>query len=85
MEYFELGDLQQYLVQPLPELEAQQIAYQLLEGLEQLHLDGYAHRDLKPEVSAFNDIRILLSSISILKRLEYFRDPEIPRLVGQNR
>lgn len=51
MEYFELRDLGICIKQPLPELEAQQITYQLLEGLEQLHLSGYAHRDLKPAVS----------------------------------
>ncbi|KAJ5968588.1 hypothetical protein N7501_004836 [Penicillium viridicatum] len=48
MEYFELGDLESYLEQPLQEWETQQVTYQLLEGLEQLHLNGYAHRDLKP-------------------------------------
>lgn len=51
MEYFELGDLESYLEQPLQEWETQQVTYQLLEGLEQLHLNGYAHRDLKPAVS----------------------------------
>ncbi|RDW81552.1 uncharacterized protein DSM5745_05109 [Aspergillus mulundensis] len=48
MEYFELGDLQKHLSQPLPEPEAQHITYQLLEGLEHLHANGFAHRDLKP-------------------------------------
>jgi calcium/calmodulin-dependent protein kinase I len=50
MEYFEFGDLDQCLKHPLPEREAQQITHQLLEALEQLHLNGYAHRDLKPAV-----------------------------------
>lgn len=52
MEYFELGDLQTHLGRPLPEWEAQHVAHQLLEGLEQLRLNGFAHRDVKPAVSA---------------------------------
>ncbi|EYE92400.1 kinase-like protein [Aspergillus ruber CBS 135680] len=48
MEYFELGDLQTHLGRPLPEWEAQHVAHQLLEGLEQLRLNGFAHRDVKP-------------------------------------
>ncbi|KAL4902202.1 hypothetical protein BDW74DRAFT_65635 [Aspergillus multicolor] len=48
MEYFELRDLQKHLGQPLPEADAQQISYQVLEGLEHLHANGFAHRDLKP-------------------------------------
>jgi serine/threonine protein kinase len=52
MEYFELGDLQAHLGRPLPERETQQITHQLLEGLTELHANGYAHRDLKPAVSA---------------------------------
>jgi len=48
MEYFPLGDLQSYLTSPLPEADVQQICFQLLEGLDFMHCNGFAHRDLKP-------------------------------------
>ena len=54
MEYFKHGDLQHYLYSapPLPESDAQQITFQVLEGLYFMHENGYSHRDLKPGVSA---------------------------------
>lgn len=52
MEYFPLGDLQRYLTRPLPESEAQQITFQILEGVRFMHESHYAHRDLKPAVSS---------------------------------
>ncbi|KGO37546.1 Tetratricopeptide-like helical [Penicillium expansum] len=51
MEYFKNGDLGQHLQRlgkPLPVLEAQQIAVQILEGLYFMHSEGFTHRDLKP-------------------------------------
>ncbi|KAJ5366512.1 Tetratricopeptide-like helical [Penicillium brevicompactum] len=53
MEYLEIGDLATYLdrrppTSPLPENEAQQIAYQILHGLNMMHCHDFAHRDLKP-------------------------------------
>ncbi|CAH0025776.1 unnamed protein product [Clonostachys rhizophaga] len=55
MEYMELGDLQKYLSNSskcqnhrLPEIEAQCIATQVLEGLSAMHKEGFSHRDLKP-------------------------------------
>ena len=54
MEYLELGDLFAYLYQkpqaPLSEAEAKEIACQILEGLSMMHENGFAHRDLKPNV-----------------------------------
>ncbi|OQD65821.1 hypothetical protein PENPOL_c005G06713 [Penicillium polonicum] len=54
MEYLELGDLLGYLDQrpPLPEAEAQDIASQILEGLDMMHENGFAHRDLKPNMKS---------------------------------
>jgi len=51
MEYIQNGDLASYLKAPLPEHEAREIAFQVAEGLENLHENKYVHRDIKPEVS----------------------------------
>jgi serine/threonine protein kinase len=52
MEYCRHGDLHHYLLQKrvLPAGEVQQLAYQMLEGLDQMHHNDFAHRDLKPGV-----------------------------------
>jgi serine/threonine protein kinase len=44
MEYLELGDLYQYLHDKpvLPEVEAKEIALQILEGLEMMHENDFA-------------------------------------------
>jgi serine/threonine protein kinase len=53
MEFFPHGDLQEHLSKAsiMPEAEVQQIAFQVLEGLQFMHDNGFAHRDLKPSVS----------------------------------
>lgn len=53
MEYFEHGDLQDYLDKlptggRMPEKEVQLVSYQILEGLRIMHENDFAHRDLKP-------------------------------------
>lgn len=60
MEYMPLGDLEHNIQEieisstrtgpPLPEEEIQEIARQVLEGLKIMHVEGFAHRDLKPQV-----------------------------------
>ena len=51
MEYFKFGDLGNYLNHKYTEIEVKQITTDLLEGLEIMHTEGFAHRDLKPQVS----------------------------------
>lgn len=55
MEYCRHGDLHQYLSanDKLPVEEAQQVTWQILEGLHEMHTNDFAHRDLKPGVSGF--------------------------------
>ena len=60
MEYMPLGDLEQNVLEienspthsgpPLLEEEVQEISRQILEGLKIMHAEGFAHRDLKPQV-----------------------------------
>lgn len=59
MEYMPLGDLEQNLREienfpthegpALSEEEVQEITQQILEGLDIMHAEGFAHRDLKPQ------------------------------------
>lgn len=53
MEYFPLGDLQDYTTDhaPMPESDVGSIVAQVLGGLDQMHSQGFAHRDIKPGVS----------------------------------
>ncbi|KAF2635382.1 kinase-like protein [Massarina eburnea CBS 473.64] len=49
-EYFERGNLENYLsnVGKMPEEEVCMISYQILQGVDELHDNGFAHCDLKP-------------------------------------
>ena len=52
MEYFPAGDLQTYVVEhpPVAEDHCCQITSQILSGLALMHAEGFAHRDVKPQV-----------------------------------
>ena len=50
MEYISLGHLRNYLEDERSESEAKVVTQQLLEGLVVIHQEGFAPRDLKPEV-----------------------------------
>jgi serine/threonine protein kinase len=60
MEYLEIGDLLTYLYHKpsLPENEVKEIAYQILDGLNMMHENGFSHRDLKPEVSSLISVEM---------------------------
>lgn len=78
MEYVEHGDLSCHLKQPLPEEEARTITFQLVEGLMFLHANSFAHRDVKPKVSASIYIILEAWQIQTNVRLEYLCDSNRP-------
>jgi serine/threonine protein kinase len=53
MEYCRHGDLHRYLSRQhfLPAEDVQHIVHQVIEGLDKMHQNDFAHRDLKPGVS----------------------------------
>ena len=54
MEYVPHGNLSNYLKAERTEGEAKIVIRQLLKGLVAIQQEGFAHRDLKPEVSAIS-------------------------------
>ncbi|KAL9084942.1 MAG: hypothetical protein Q9165_007808 [Trypethelium subeluteriae] len=56
LEYCPHGDLRRYLSQTssLSVGDAQELTRQILEGLHDMHVNGFAHRDLKPAVSTIS-------------------------------
>ena len=50
MEYFEHGDLLQHAETISNENDIKYIIADVLEGLKFIHPEGFAHRDLKPQV-----------------------------------
>jgi serine/threonine protein kinase len=62
MEYVPLGDLEKNVMANsgrLPEVEARDIVEQILYGLEIMHTESFAHRDLKPQVRSDYALYIL--------------------------
>jgi len=53
MEYLPNGDLYHHAqnIPPFSELDASKIIRQLIQGVQFMHDNGFAHRDLKPQVS----------------------------------
>ena len=66
MEYCEKGELFDLIVNKIffEENEAAYYFYQLINGIENLHLNGIVHRDLKPE-------NLLLTKNNILKIIDF--------------
>ena len=50
MEWAPHGDLESCVLQPLPELEAQEIIRQITLAVVIMHERRFLHRDLKPKV-----------------------------------
>lgn len=64
MEFVQLGDLEKKVLAcgvKIPELEARDIAEQILSGLTIMHAQSFAHRVLKPQVGS----RFILASFGI--------------------
>ena len=53
LEYFPLGDLQKHMYSsgPMAHSDVRDISFQIMEGLDYMHREGFAHRDVKPSVS----------------------------------
>ena len=66
MEYCEKGELFDYIVEKerLNPIEASVFFYQLINGVNYIHKQGFAHRDLKPE-------NLLLTKEKILKIIDF--------------
>ncbi|KAH8808784.1 WD40-repeat-containing domain protein [Xylogone sp. PMI_703] len=96
MEYIPLGDLEENVNRysgKIPEVEARDITEQILSGLEIMHAESFAHRDLKPQnvlvVHGPPEWWIKLADFGLSKRLtgstayrtfggtQYYMAPEI--------
>ena len=66
MEYCEKGELFDYIVEKerLDTMEASLFFYQLINGVEYIHKQGFSHRDLKPE-------NLLLTKDKMLKIIDF--------------
>lgn len=66
MEYLPLGDLQKYMDKHrlIDETDVREISFQVLEGLSYMHREGFAHRDIKPDVSSLSPSLRMLSLIT---------------------
>lgn len=67
LEYFPLGDLQTYLssTSRVSDDDAREITRQVLCGLNFMHNEGFAHRDLKPAVSPTMNAEFIHKSLTL--------------------
>jgi serine/threonine protein kinase len=75
MEYVPLGDLERNVVAhsgKIPEIEARDITEQILWGLEIMHAESFAHRDLKPQVNGHHDDHLSASHMLMSSRCRMF-------------
>jgi serine/threonine protein kinase len=65
MDFCHHGDLHHYLrrTRLVPAGDVQHLAHQILEGLDQMHQNDFAHRDLKPGVRIAENCKWLLTSL----------------------
>ncbi|KAG0640820.1 kinase-like domain-containing protein [Tuber brumale] len=73
MEYLEGGDLTKYIGKPLPQDTVRNISKQILEGLEVMHQEGMAHRNLKPGtifVVSMSPVWVKLGGFVVSKRIQ---------------
>ncbi|KAH6884896.1 kinase-like domain-containing protein [Thelonectria olida] len=76
MEYLPLGDLETYARKhgPLPETDIRAVVKQVLEGLQIMHRESFAHQDLKPQniliCQASPNWWIKLADFGLSKRLD---------------
>jgi len=82
MEYLEEGDLTMHIGTPLSQETVQNISKQILEGLQVMHQQGIAHRDLKPAVwSSSENISLgYVASQNTDECIEYFGSFHVARL-----
>jgi Protein kinase domain len=84
MEYLPLGDLEDNVLAvggSIKETEVREIAVQVLEGLRIMHLENFAHRDLKPKVSRGRYVYRGLDQADLM--VECASMPRSAELVGQ--
>jgi serine/threonine protein kinase len=84
MEYFPYGDLGRYIAAGFTEADTKIIATQLLEGLEIMHVNDFAHRDLKPQVSHLRLAPDIFDLSNLQNLAEYICCIKVAKLVGQD-
>ncbi|MCJ1464991.1 hypothetical protein MMC07_003606 [Pseudocyphellaria aurata] len=72
MEYFPLGDLDQYLANGIAEDAARRITHQLLIGLAIMHKNSFTHRDLKPKARPLDYTVSHVKNIFVVRKNQWW-------------